>query len=47
MGLTKAADVIVVSPEQVEQYRDSPYLVICSATREGVVIYDAEKIATG
>jgi len=46
-GVGKAVDIIVVSPEQVEQYRDSPYLVIYPATRDGVVIYDAEKIATG
>jgi predicted nucleotidyltransferase len=46
-GVGKAVDIIVVSPEQVEKYRDSPYLVIYPATREGVVIYDAEKIATG
>jgi predicted nucleotidyltransferase len=46
-GVGKAVDIIVVSSELVEQYRDSPYLVIYPATREGVVIYDAEKIATG
>jgi predicted nucleotidyltransferase len=45
-GVGKAVDIIVVSTEQVEHYRDSPYLVIYPATREGVVIYDAEKIAT-
>jgi hypothetical protein len=46
-GVGKAVDIIVVSPEQVEKYRDSPYLVIYPATRDGIVIYDAEKIATG
>jgi uncharacterized protein len=46
-GVGKAVDIIVVSQEQVEKYRDSPYLVIHPATREGVVIYDAETIATG
>jgi predicted nucleotidyltransferase len=40
-GVGKAVDIIVVSPEQVEKYRDSPYLVIYPATRDGVVIYDA------
>ena len=42
-GVGKAVDIIVVSPEQVEKYRDSPYLVIYPATRDGVVIYDAER----
>ena len=46
-GVGKAVDIIVVSPKQVEKYRDSPYLVIYPAIREGIVIYDAEKIATG
>ena len=34
-------------PVSDEKYRDSPYLVINPATRDGVVIYDAEKITTG
>jgi predicted nucleotidyltransferase len=46
-GVGEAVDIIVVSTEQVEKYRDSPYLVINPATRDGVVIYDAEKIAAG
>ena len=46
-GVGKAVDIIVVSQKQVKQYRDSPYLVIYPAIREGIVIYDAEKIATG
>jgi predicted nucleotidyltransferase len=45
-GVGTAVDIIVVTPKQVEQYRDSPYLVIHPATRDGIVIYDAEKIAT-
>lgn len=44
-GIGHAVDLIVVSPEQVEKYRDSPYLVINPALREGIVIYDAKKIA--
>ena len=44
-GVGIAVDIIVVSQEQVEKYRDSPYLVIYPATRDGVVVYDAEKIA--
>jgi len=44
-GVGQAVDIVVVSHEQVEQYRDSPYLVINPALREGVVIYDKETIA--
>ena len=43
-GVGRAVDIIVVSPEQVEQYRKSPYLVINPALREGLVIYDAKAI---
>ena len=46
-GIDHAVDIIVVSPEQVEQYRNSPYLVISPALKDGVVIYDSEKIAAG
>jgi hypothetical protein len=45
-GVGKAVDIIVVSPKQVEQYCDSPYLVISPATKDGVVIYNAEKIVS-
>jgi predicted nucleotidyltransferase len=34
-------DVIVVTPEEVERYRDIPCLVICPALREGMVVYGA------
>jgi predicted nucleotidyltransferase len=34
-----AVDVVVVTPEEVEQYGDSPYLVIYPALREGKVVY--------
>lgn len=43
-GVGKAVDIIVVSQEKVEKYRDSPYLVIYSAIREGIIIYDAKAI---
>jgi predicted nucleotidyltransferase len=36
-----AVDVIVVTPEDVERYRDTHALVIKPALREGRVIYDA------
>jgi len=35
-----AKDIIVVTPEEVERYRDCFALVICPALREGRVIYE-------
>jgi predicted nucleotidyltransferase len=35
----QAADVVVVTPEDVERYRDSPALIIEPALREGKVVY--------
>jgi uncharacterized protein len=35
-----AVDALVVTPEDLEQYGDSPYLVYYPALREGKVIYD-------
>ena len=35
-----AVDAIVVTPEEVERYRDSPCLAICPALREGRVVYE-------
>ena len=34
-------DALVVTPEEVERYRDSFCLVICPAIREGKVVYEA------
>jgi uncharacterized protein len=34
-------DALVVTPEEVERYRDSPCLVICPAMKEGKVVYEA------
>lgn len=36
-----AIDVVLVTPDEVERYRDSHCLVICPALREGKVIYGA------
>jgi predicted nucleotidyltransferase len=41
IGVGRAVDVIVVTPEEVEQYKDSRPLVIAQALREGVVVYGA------
>jgi predicted nucleotidyltransferase len=38
-GVGRAVDVVVVTPEDIEQYKDSFALVIEPALREGKVIY--------
>jgi predicted nucleotidyltransferase len=37
----KSVDVVVVTPEEAERYRDTHCLVICPALREGKVVYGA------
>jgi predicted nucleotidyltransferase len=41
LGVGVAVDVIVVTPEDVERYRENPALVIAPALRDGKVIYAA------
>ncbi len=38
-GAGAPVDVIVVTPEEVEQYRDDPSLIVAPAIREGKVVY--------
>lgn len=45
-GVGAAVDVIVVSPEDLERYRESPGLVVKVALAEGKVVYDAARAAT-
>src|SRR5690242_7416877 len=40
-GAEAAVDVVVVTPEEVERYRNTHCLVICPALREGKVVYGA------
>ena len=40
-GVGAAVDVVVVTPEDLERYRDSHALVIAPALREGKVVYVA------
>jgi predicted nucleotidyltransferase len=40
-GVGAALDVVVVTPEDVDRYRDSHALVIAPALREGRVVYAA------
>ncbi|MGB9774931.1 MAG: nucleotidyltransferase domain-containing protein [Anaerolineae bacterium] len=46
-GVGQAVDVIVATPEDVERYRDVPYLVIASALREGREVYRAPTVSPG
>lgn len=41
IGIGQAVDIVVVTPDDVERYRDSEALVIAPALREGRVIYAA------
>ena len=41
IGVGTAVDALVVSPEDLERYRDSHGLVIRDALREGAVVYEA------
>ncbi len=39
IGVSQAVDVVVVTPEDIERYKDSFALVIEPALREGKVVY--------
>jgi hypothetical protein len=41
-GADAAVDVVVVTPEEVERYRDTPCLVVYPALREGRVVYGSK-----
>jgi uncharacterized protein len=41
IGVGRAVDVVVATPDDVERYRDSPSMVIAPALKEGRVIYAA------
>jgi len=49
IGVGQAVDVVLVTPEDVDRYRDSHPLVIKPALREGKVVYERapETISTG
>ena len=40
LGIKQAIDVVVATPEDIEIYRQDPYLVIHSALQSGKVIYE-------
>jgi predicted nucleotidyltransferase len=41
-GKGAPVDVIVVTPDEVERYRDTHCLVICPALKEGKVVHDSK-----
>ena len=43
-GVGQAVDLIIMTPEQIDQYRNSPYIVVYPALREGRIVYDAGKV---
>ena len=45
-GAGEAIDVIVVTPEDVQRYRDSPCMVIYPAVREGKLVYAAKTVSS-
>lgn len=46
-GIARAIDLVVVTPQQVEKYRNSPFSVVYPAVREGKVVYERKKAVTG
>lgn len=46
IGIGHAVDVIVVSSEDAERYRDSPYCIVYPAIREGREVYRAGAVST-
>ena len=46
-GVGQAVDIILATPEQVERYRDTHFLVIGPALREGVEVYASQAPSSG
>ena len=46
-GKEAAVDVVLVTPEEVDRYRDTHCMVICPALEEGKVVYDSKASAAG
>ena len=38
-GAGAAVDIVVATAEEIQRYRDDPYLIVASALREGKVVY--------
>jgi len=46
-GVGQAVDVIVATTEDIENYKDNPYLIIQPALNEGKVLYERQAPVTG
>jgi len=42
-GIARSIDLVIVTPQQVEDYKNSPFSIIYPAVREGRVVYEREK----
>lgn len=47
IGAGRSVDIVVVTPDDVARYRDSPALVIATALRDGVEVYAAAARSPG
>jgi hypothetical protein len=45
IGVGQAVDIVIVTPDEIEQYRDRHPVIISPAVKEGQVVYDATKAA--
>jgi len=46
-GIVTAIDLVIVTPKQVEEYRNSPFSVVYPALRDGIVVYERKKPVAG
>ena len=42
-GIARAIDLVIVTPQQETEYRDSPFSDVYPAVREGMVVYERKK----
>lgn len=42
-GIARSIDLVIVTPQQFEDYRNSPFSVVYPAVREGRVVYERGK----
>lgn len=42
-GITRPVDLVIVTPQQVKENRDSPFSVLWPALREGGIVYERKK----
>lgn len=42
-GIARSIDLVIVTPQQVKEYRNSPFSVVYPALREGRVVYERKK----